>query len=275
VVETIPKFHGTSTEYAQGFIDHVNRVGVTEGWTNPQRLQVAVRRLTGTAQQWQIQAGYMQNNWFLWSAAFVDSFSQRLSFTEWNRMVEARRQRLGETGMEYALDKLQLCRLSPVQLDDRQIIAFLINGLLKLEHVAALTAAIPPTVNDFLNRIREIERYGIAVSTDAPYPAAHAASFHPAYAPPITPSVATVAPPATPDIRAALSTFGDKLVNELSSRMEAMAIRSAPRVDTRPREHHGPPRCYNCNGMGHISKYCPHNRSASGNPSRGIGPPLR
>ena len=31
VVESIPRFLGASTDYAQGFVDHVNRVGDIEG----------------------------------------------------------------------------------------------------------------------------------------------------------------------------------------------------------------------------------------------------
>lgn len=41
---------GAPTDYAQGFLHHINRLGGIEEWTNAQRLQVAVRRLVGTAQ---------------------------------------------------------------------------------------------------------------------------------------------------------------------------------------------------------------------------------
>ena len=152
VVESIPRFNGATTDYAQGFIDHLNRTGDVEGWTDQQKKQVAVRRLAGTAQQWHITRGFVNDDWLAWSVALVNNFSRRLSFTEWNKMVEARRQRQGETGIEYALDKVQLCRLAPTVLDDAQIVPLLINGLNRWDHVAAMTTATPATVPFFFRQ---------------------------------------------------------------------------------------------------------------------------
>ena len=111
---------------------------------------------------------------------FVNSFTWWLSFLEWSQMVASRKQRAGESALEYVLEKLQLCRLSPMTLDDVQIFQFLINGFNGWEHAAILTAAMPATVNNFLERVRDLERFGIVALIDTVQslvPPVHTSSF--------------------------------------------------------------------------------------------------
>ena len=66
VVDSIPRFEGKLDDDAQSFVDHVTQVGATEARTDPHKLQVAARRLVGTALQWQIQTGHTHNTWVAW-----------------------------------------------------------------------------------------------------------------------------------------------------------------------------------------------------------------
>lgn len=130
--------------------------------------------------------------------------------------MTSRKQRAGESGLEYALDKVQLCRLSPMPLDYVQIIPFLINGLNRWEHAAALTVAMPVTVSDFLERMRDLERFGSAAQIDTVSyyaPPVHASSFVPsAQAPPLVAILPTLpAQPATASFPAPqMPDLGDK-----------------------------------------------------------------
>ena len=44
-------------------------------------------------------------------------------------VLEERRQKVGESGIEYALDKQNLLLVSPIPLNDQQMVSFLIEGL--------------------------------------------------------------------------------------------------------------------------------------------------
>jgi hypothetical protein len=71
VVDSIPKFEGRVDEDVHGFIDHIDRVAISEGWTDAHRLQVGIRRLLKTALLWHVQTGHMHGDWATWSAALI------------------------------------------------------------------------------------------------------------------------------------------------------------------------------------------------------------
>lgn len=263
VVESIPCFEGKLMDFPQDFVDFVDRVAVAEGWTDAQRIQVAARRLLKTALDWHIHTGHTHATWDDWSGAFTTNFSPRLHVSEWLRLVEERRQKVDESGIEYALDKHKLLRVAPIPLNDEKMVAFLIDGLANWQHVAAMTASRPADVTEFIQRIRALETLGVA-SRVIPPPVAP-----PTFPPPATPSTTTT--PPVPDLNATLAAFGNQLVNQLTAQFNKMAIgsRGAGRgggggsggdrgggsgggwVEPSKRK------CYNCGVVGHISRHCP------------------
>ena len=114
VVDSIPCFEGKLMDFSQVFIDFVDRVAVAEGWTDAQRIQVTARRLLKTALDWHIHIGHAHATWNDWSLEFTANFSPRLSVSEWLHLVEDRRQKSGESGIEYALDKHKVLRVAPI-----------------------------------------------------------------------------------------------------------------------------------------------------------------
>ena len=154
-VESIPRFEGGLKDFPQDFVEMVERVAVAENWTDAQHIQVAARRLSKTTWEWHIHAGHAFADWNAWSVAFVANFSPRLNFGEWHRLVEERRQKIGESGIEYALDKHKLLHVSPIPLNDQQMVSFLIEGLANWQHVAAMMSDIPGDVTEFIQQRRQ------------------------------------------------------------------------------------------------------------------------
>jgi hypothetical protein len=113
-VDSIPCFEGKLMDFPQDFIDFVDRVVVAEGWTDAQRIQVTARRLLKTALDWHIHIGHAHATWNAWSLAFTANFSPRLHVVEWLHLVKDRRQKHGESGIEYALDKHKVLRVAPI-----------------------------------------------------------------------------------------------------------------------------------------------------------------
>ncbi|EFX67969.1 hypothetical protein DAPPUDRAFT_330551 [Daphnia pulex] len=268
-VESIPCFEGKLMDFSQDFIDFVDRVAVAEGWTDAQRIQVAARRLLKTALDWHIHTGHTHATWADWPGAFTTNFSPRLHVSEWLRLVEERRQKVDESGIEYALDKHKLLRVAPIPLNEEKMVAFLIDGLASWQHVADMTANRPDHVAEFIQRIRALETLGVA-SRVFPPPVA------PLVAPPVAPPAATpgtTTTPPVPDLNATLTAFGNQLVNQLTAQFNKMAIGSRGAgsgggggdrggrsggdrggggwVDPSKRK------CYNCGVIGHISRHCP------------------
>jgi hypothetical protein len=212
-VESIPRFEGGLKDFPRDFVEMVERVAVAEGWTDAQHIQVAARRLSKTAWEWHIHAGHAFADWNAWSVAFIANFSPRLNFSEWHRLVEERRQKIGESGIEYALDKHKLLRVSPIPLNDQQMVSFLIEGLANWQHVAAMMSDIPGDVTEFIQRIRALETLGVA---------SRANTVPPPPGPAVPPTIP--ATPPTQDLAAALSSFGDKLVNQLTAQFNKLAV---------------------------------------------------
>jgi len=266
-VESIPFFEGKLRDFPQDFVDFVDRVAVAEDWTDAQRIQVASRRLLKTALDWHIHIGHTHATWAAWSGAFITNFSPRLHVGEWLRLVEERRQKIDESGIEYALDKHKLLRVAPIPLNDEKMVAFLIDGLASWQHVAAMTANRPANVAEFIQRIRALETLGVASRV-----------FPPPVAPPVAPPAAPtttppVAPPSAPDLNATLATFGNQLVNQLTAQLNKMTIGSRGTgggggggdrggrsggdrggggwIDPSKRK------CYSCDAIGHMARHCP------------------
>lgn len=63
LVDSIPKVLGHADDLATEFIDRIEALAVTEGWTAQQQILVAVRRLGGAAVVWHARVGRNNLDW--------------------------------------------------------------------------------------------------------------------------------------------------------------------------------------------------------------------
>lgn len=71
----------------------------------------------------------------------------------------------GESGSQYAMDKVKICRMGPIVLTELDMIPYLIRGLNRPEHAAAVMGNLPVTIEQFVTRIRLLEQIGYHGST--------------------------------------------------------------------------------------------------------------
>ncbi|KZS04739.1 Uncharacterized protein APZ42_032245 [Daphnia magna] len=103
------------------------------------RMVNAALRGVAASWQWQPPAGTV-DDWAGWSAAFRDTFRKRYTFIEWETMVKARQQMVGESAAQYALSKATLRQYCPHQMSEAGFVPYLIHGI--RHHQFAMAAII-------------------------------------------------------------------------------------------------------------------------------------
>ncbi len=121
-VGMIPTYSGQSSDNLADWLSILNRTAIAEGWADDVKRQVAVGKLVGPALQWQDLTGNTHPNWAPWLTALQATFKPRLSLVEWCLQVERRVQLPTESGAQYALEKMKICRLCPHQLQNEDIV---------------------------------------------------------------------------------------------------------------------------------------------------------
>ncbi len=292
VVDTIPKFEGGAGQMGSDWIRVVNQIGDTEGWTNVQKRQVAIRRLGGVALQWHMQTGNNTPGWANWSQALSTTFANRLSPLEWYRLMDAKVQQSGETGVAYAMEKIRLFDSSPHVLTDAQKVSYLVDGLANWRHIAGMMNNPPADVEAFLTRLRDLEALpvtsrsmiGPLASAQATNPflqhlpdprpdqlgrTAPTVRFAP-LTPPYPPPVSAPAQP-TVDVGTALMSMSEQ-ISGLVTKLNGLSLADRRRNDgSYPPRHPDLRSCHNCGAVGHLRRNCPRLAGNGQTPSSGYG----
>ena len=106
-----------------------------EEWDDGDRRRVATGKLIGVAAQWQDRVGRHFPAWGQWVEQLRAAFIPQLTMVDCGRLVEDRKQKPRESGVQYALEKLKISHRCPVNLPEPNLIPYLIRGLDRPEHV--------------------------------------------------------------------------------------------------------------------------------------------
>ena len=156
VMESDVRYAGTAEESLADWLQLVNRKAANETWNDGQKRRAAAGTLTGAALTCHDEIGVGIANWDAWLQGLRAAFEVRLSHSQWQLLVESRRQLPNESGSNYTMEKLKICRRCPTVLDEAQTILHLIRGL-STQFQTIMMVNPPATVAEFLVEIRRLE----------------------------------------------------------------------------------------------------------------------
>ncbi len=154
----LPTFSGTVDEDVYLWLETFQREATAGGWNEDRKRRMVNAALRGVAASWQWQppAGVV-DDWAGWSAAFRDTFRKRYTFVEWEAMVKARQQLVGESAAQYALSKATLRQYCPHQMNEAEFVPYLINGIRHHQFAAVLVHSQLGTVQAFIETYSRLE----------------------------------------------------------------------------------------------------------------------
>lgn len=238
------RYSGAKDESLTEWLEQINRKALEENWGDNEKRRAAASSLYGAAQTWNEEIGTPLANWTDWLVALRGVFETQLTQTQWQVLIEGRVQSPFESGVNYVMDKLKICRRSPAPLTEPQMVPYLIRGLLEPNHRAVMMVNSPATIAAFLTELRRLEGISnfVAVTPD---------------------STATSSSMTGQEVLRAVESL-TTTVGELSLQFSAMRqpVRSPTSVrhvtfERRPPGAGGEIRCYACQNYGHIARNCP------------------
>ena len=162
----IPVYSGQGVDAVE-WIEVLEEVAESNGWSLDQRRQVAMAKLENSARDWHMGEGRDHRRWVDWKAEFLLAFGRPRSFYDWTTKLHERTRMPTETLLEYCYAKKRLLRMGPqgVQMSDQDQIRCLLKGIGEREVETMILATKPRTLQEVINSIRSHElHYGTTVA---------------------------------------------------------------------------------------------------------------
>ncbi|KZS06632.1 Uncharacterized protein APZ42_029854 [Daphnia magna] len=104
------KYSGSNDESLRNWLQLINRKAPTEGWQDADKRRAAISSLFGKALTWHEEIGLILSLWADWLANLRGTFEIQLIESQWQLLVEERKQSPNEPGSAYVLHKVKICR---------------------------------------------------------------------------------------------------------------------------------------------------------------------
>ncbi|KZS03826.1 Histone-lysine N-methyltransferase NSD2-like protein [Daphnia magna] len=127
------RYAGSDNESFQAWLQLINRKALAEGCQDTDKRRAAISSLFGKALTWHEEIGINLPQWDDWIESLRGTFEILLTESQWQKLVEERKQLPNETGSAYVLDKVKLCRRRAIPINDAELTPYLIRGLYRPE----------------------------------------------------------------------------------------------------------------------------------------------
>ena len=153
-------FGGQPSESLSSWLRLLEQKAVREGWNHAARRNAPIRSLKpgSRAEEWQNFVGVEKPTWTDWQRAIKLAFGDDMSPLQWAIMVEARKQKKGETGASYVLDKVSLLRRRVETMDEDETIDYLTRGLFNENHKSVMMGKTINSLDEYLVEINRLEK---------------------------------------------------------------------------------------------------------------------
>ena len=147
----MPVFDGKDDSTFQEWSNAIYRAAVNYEWNDEMKRRIAVLSLREATAQWHDEVGTNILEYGEWVQSLKRTFVKELTEGSWQAMIRSRRQLVNETGTQYALAMVSLCRKRPTPMREEEMIPFLIRGLLRMEHRVAMLSNPPIDLMGFID----------------------------------------------------------------------------------------------------------------------------
>src|SRR5947209_6704028 len=249
----LPTFHGGSHEDPVKWYEEVERTSLSNAYANDYKQQIIGAFLKDGAATWYdgVRAGIQswdQNNANSFKTLFMNQYRTQNKIVQWRYELEKRNQLPGETVEQFAKEiKSMIKKIDPD------------NGWGEAQKTYAFTKGLNDDIYEKLSPVLAAQgnltlQQAINIAQRVEDDSKHRMLRHP-FLQPTAPVLAVPNTQITPDI-AKIIADSVKLAVESAFAERRVRFNQGQNNDGQ-RQNRGPPTCFTCKQIGHISRFCP------------------